>query len=68
MRILIILVPCFRKVLFRASKYSPLRKFSMWSVVSSFAILTILGAKPIEFPYIDARKLVGVVYFISILV
>jgi len=55
-------------LLFRGMMYSPLARFTFWSLVTVFLLLTWLGSCPAESPYTEVALLSTVVYFLLILV
>lgn len=55
-------------LLFSGMMYSPLARFTFWSLVTVFLLLTWLGRCPAESPYTEVALLSTVVYFILMLV
>jgi len=51
------------KLLFRGTIYSPLARFTFWSLVSVFFLLTWLGSCPAESPYTEVALLSTIAYF-----
>ena len=55
-------------LLFSGMIYSPLARFTFWSLVTVFLLLTWLGSCPAESPYTEVALLSTVVYFVLMLV
>ncbi len=55
-------------LLFSGIMYSPLARFTFWSLVTVFLLLTWLGRCPAESPYTEVALLSTVIYFMLILV
>lgn len=55
-------------LLFSGIIYSPLARFTFWSLVTVFLLLTWLGRCPAESPYTEVALLSTVIYFMLILV
>ncbi len=55
------------KLLFRGTIYSPLARFTFWSLVSNFFLLTWLGRCPAESPYTEVALACTISYFSLIL-
>lgn len=53
-------------LLFRGVLYSPLARFTFWSLVRVFLLLTWLGSCPAEAPYTDVSMLCTLLYFFLI--
>ncbi len=49
------------------NKFSPWGKTKIAVFISSFIVLTFIGSKPVEEPYVLIRKVWGAIYFLSIL-
>lgn len=50
-----------------SSKFSRIRVFNFWLILTSFLFLMLMGASPAEEPYIRISKFWSIVYFSSIL-
>jgi ubiquinol-cytochrome c reductase cytochrome b subunit len=62
--ILILLVcPFLPKPQFRGLEFYPLRKFYYWTHINTVFILTWIGARPVEDPYVFIGQIFSVLYF-----
>jgi hypothetical protein len=52
-----------KKHVSKSNKFSPIKRIKIWSLISVFLILTVVGSKPVEPPFFELRKLFGVAYF-----
>ena len=63
--ILILLIcPYLTKPNFRGFRFYPLRKFYFWFHVNIIILLTWIGARPVEDPYILVGQILSVLYFL----
>jgi ubiquinol-cytochrome c reductase cytochrome b subunit len=58
------ILPFINKKKFLTSQFYPLNKFLFWSLVSIIILLTWIGARPVEDPYILTGQVLTIVYFI----
>nr|WOW98981.1 cytochrome b [Cixiidae sp.] len=64
MSILILLtLPFSMKSKFKSSSFYPMNKFMFWVLVMSTILLTWIGARPVEPPYIFTGQVLTLVYF-----
>nr|YP_009973070.1 cytochrome b [Cancer pagurus]QNH68757.1 cytochrome b [Cancer pagurus] len=49
---------------FRSLTFYPLNQFMFWSLISIFLLLTWIGARPVEDPYVITGQILTVVYFL----
>ncbi len=64
MSILILaILPIWHKRSLRGLRFYPLNKFIFWMIVGTVFILTWIGAKPVEDPYVFIGQLFTVIYF-----
>nr|AYE40444.1 cytochrome b [Daphnia magna] len=64
MSILILaILPIWHKSSLRGLSFYPLNKFMFWMMVGTVFILTWIGAKPVEDPYVFIGQLFTVIYF-----
>uniref|UniRef100_UPI0031F37A6A cytochrome b n=1 Tax=Yangiella montana TaxID=3141511 RepID=UPI0031F37A6A len=63
MSILIIAVPMFNKSKFQGTQYYPVSKILFWSFVSTVLLLTWIGARPAEEPFIFTGQMLTWIYF-----
>nr|ACV92142.1 cytochrome b [Caenis pycnacantha] len=60
---ILFLVPFINKSKFRGLSFYPLNQFLFWSLFISVVLLTWIGARPVEDPYIITGQLLTVFYF-----
>lgn len=58
------LLPAFPKPKFRSFAFYPLNQVLYWSFIGCFAILTWIGACPVEDPYVGIGAVFSVLYFL----
>jgi len=61
--LILIFLPFSKKRTIKGSSFYSLNKYLFWIFVSTFFLLTLLGAKPIEEPYIMLRQTFTILYF-----
>nr|YP_010579427.1 cytochrome b [Leptestheria dahalacensis]UNY33483.1 cytochrome b [Leptestheria dahalacensis] len=61
--LVLLIMPFLHKSKFRGLAFYPLNQFLFWSLVSIFFLLTWVGARPVEDPYILVGQVLTVVYF-----
>nr|AIW06301.1 cytochrome b [Curculionidae sp. MT-2014] len=57
-------LPFFNKKKFQSTQFYPMNKLLFWSLVSIIFLLTWIGARPVEDPYIITGQWLTIVYFI----
>lgn len=62
--IILFILPLLTFNKFQSSKFYPINKFIYWNFINIIIILTWLGAKPIEVPFIYLRQLITLIYFL----
>jgi ubiquinol-cytochrome c reductase cytochrome b subunit len=62
--ILILFTPSTKRK--KPSKFSPISKTKFWTITAIFAILTWIGANPVEPPYEKIGQITRALYFLSI--
>ncbi len=60
---ILIICPFLPKPKFRGLTFYPLRKFIFWVHINVVVLLTWIGARPVEDPYIFVGQILSVVYF-----
>lgn len=60
---ILIICPFLPKPKFRGLTFYPLRKFVFWAHINVVMLLTWIGARPVEDPYILVGQVLSVVYF-----
>nr|YP_010736684.1 cytochrome b [Urochelellus acutihumeralis]WEM32425.1 cytochrome b [Urochelellus acutihumeralis] len=68
MSILIILIPMMNKSNFQGTSFYPLNKLMFWSWVMNIMMLTWIGARPAEEPFITVGQILTTTYFLFFLV
>nr|UPL65816.1 cytochrome b [Brachyrhynchus triangulus] len=63
MSIMIISVPMLMKSKFYGNKFYPINKTMFWSLVSVILLLTWIGARPAEEPFITTGQIITMMYF-----
>nr|YP_010381746.1 cytochrome b [Symplanella unipuncta]UDL72134.1 cytochrome b [Symplanella unipuncta] len=65
MSILILLfLPISMNNKFQSNKFYPVNKTLFWILINSFILLTWIGARPVEEPYILSGQILTVIYFL----
>nr|APX39606.1 cytochrome b [Colaspidea globosa] len=59
------ILPFFKKSKFLSSQFYPTKKIMFWIMVTIFLLLTWIGARPVEDPYILIGQILTVMYFIG---
>ena len=60
---ILMICPFLPKPKFRGLTFYPLRKFVFWAHINVVVLLTWIGARPVEDPYILVGQVLSVVYF-----
>nr|YP_003162796.1 cytochrome b [Ramulus hainanense]ACH78292.1 cytochrome b [Ramulus hainanense] len=63
MSIMILLIMPLYKSNFQGTTFYPINQLTFWMMVTTTALLTIMGAKPVEDPYILMSQALTVMYF-----
>nr|YP_010954678.1 cytochrome b [Dorcus curvidens]WMW30063.1 cytochrome b [Dorcus curvidens] len=64
MSILILLIlPFINKKMMQSTQFYPLNKILFWSFVTIVILLTWIGARPVEDPYISVGQILTILYF-----
>nr|AOY39849.1 cytochrome b [Tomicus piniperda] len=58
------LVPFLNKKKIQGTQFYPLNKIMFWSFISIFFLLTWIGARPVEYPYIEVGQMITILYFL----
>nr|YP_010430483.1 cytochrome b [Nigidius sinicus]USR68907.1 cytochrome b [Nigidius sinicus] len=56
-------MPFTNKKLFQSTQFYPINKFLFWSFVGTIILLTWIGARPVEDPYIITGQMLTLIYF-----
>nr|QLY90153.1 cytochrome b [Erpobdella testacea] len=57
------LMPLYKKPLMKSFNFYPVCKFSFWMFIMSFLVLTWIGGRPVDEPYITTGQLATLIYF-----
>nr|YP_010850294.1 cytochrome b [Tomicus minor]WGH11785.1 cytochrome b [Tomicus minor] len=52
----------------QGTQFYPMNKFMFWSFISTFILLTWIGARPVEYPYIEMGQTLTILYFLYFLI
>nr|YP_009434149.1 cytochrome b [Hycleus phaleratus]APB02802.1 cytochrome b [Hycleus phaleratus] len=61
---IILILPFTNKKNFLSNQFYPINKILFWSMVSTIALLTWIGARPVEDPYILTGQILTTAYFL----
>jgi len=64
---IIFFVP-IKKTVKNRRKFSPKKKIKTLAFLLSFSVLTLIGSKPVEDPYVSTGKFFSAAYFVFILI
>lgn len=62
--IILLILPFSNNYKYRASQLYPINKILFWTFISIFSLLTWIGARPVEEPFITIGQTLTIVYFI----
>nr|APX40705.1 cytochrome b [Pachybrachis suffrianii] len=62
------ILPFTNKKAFQSNQFYPLNKFIFWSLLSIVLLLTWIGARPVEDPYILLGQILTILYFFYYLI
>nr|APX39401.1 cytochrome b [Aphthona melancholica] len=62
------ILPFFNKKNFLSTQFYPINKFLFWSLLSIMILLTWIGARPVEEPYILTGQILTVMYFLYFII
>nr|YP_009171511.1 cytochrome b [Camptonotus carolinensis]AJW76341.1 cytochrome b [Camptonotus carolinensis] len=60
---ILMIMPFFNKNKFRGIQFYPMNQVLFWSMVATVILLTWIGARPVEDPYIITGQILTIVYF-----
>nr|YP_010988646.1 cytochrome b [Paranaspides lacustris]WOR80938.1 cytochrome b [Paranaspides lacustris] len=60
---ILFILPFTNQMKFRSSSFYPLNKFLFWTLISTICLLTWIGARPVEAPYILTGQILTFAYF-----
>nr|ARH54752.1 cytochrome b [Trigonopterus sp. 3 AH-2016] len=58
------LMPFLNKKKFSSTQFYPINKFIFWSFLTTFLLLTWIGARPVEEPYILTGQILTILFFL----
>jgi ubiquinol-cytochrome c reductase cytochrome b subunit len=61
--LILYILPFYKRDLIRGASFLPLGKLIFWSLISTVFLLTWIGARPVEDPYILTGQVISVAYF-----
>nr|WGM81265.1 cytochrome b [Cumberlandia monodonta] len=61
--LILMLIPLTHKNLMRSTAFYPLNQLLFWSLIATFMILTWIGSRPVESPFISTGQVFSVLYF-----
>nr|AYW52153.1 cytochrome b [Lamiinae sp. 2 ACP-2013] len=61
-------IPFTNKNFIKSNQFYPLNKFLFWSMFTIIILLTWIGARPVEDPYINLGQLLTILYFMFYLI
>lgn len=62
--LVLLIVPFLPRATFQGFSFYPLRKFYFWGLVNFFFLLTWIGARPVEEPYVLSGQVLTLTYFL----
>nr|UZC53687.1 cytochrome b [Ultragryllacris sp. 1 JL-2022a] len=65
---ILMILPFFNKNKFRGNQFYPLNQILFWSMTTTVILLTWIGARPVEDPYILTGQILTVIYFLYYLI
>lgn len=66
--LILIIIPFYQLNNLRGVQFYPLNQIIFWIFTTLFILLTWIGACPVETPYVVARQLIRVIYFIYFII
>nr|ALO76731.1 cytochrome b [Agyrtodes labralis] len=61
---ILLIMPFSNKKMIQSNQFYPINKFLFWSLLSILLLLTWIGARPVEDPYILLGQILTVIYFL----
>nr|AXS64890.1 cytochrome b [Tenebrionoidea sp. 14 KM-2017] len=65
---IIAILPITNKTMMNSNQFYPINKFLFWSMLVTVILLTWIGARPVEDPYILTGQILTTVYFIYFII
>nr|YP_010600253.1 cytochrome b [Phryganogryllacris superangulata]WAL05837.1 cytochrome b [Phryganogryllacris superangulata] len=60
---ILIILPLLNKSKFRGNQFYPINQILFWTLTSTIILLTWIGARPVENPYIITGQILTIIYF-----
>lgn len=57
------ILPWYGRIVYKARRFMPVSKFAFWGFINLIILLTWIGARPVEVPYIELGQVLTVIYF-----
>nr|QPN54153.1 cytochrome b [Holotrichia oblita] len=64
----LLIMPMINKKKFQSTQFYPINKTLFWSFLSIILLLTWIGARPVEDPYINAGQILTITYFLYFII
>ena len=61
--VILIIIPWYGAISYKRRSFNPVAKFRFWVFICVVVLLTWIGARPVEAPYIETGQVLTVVYF-----
>nr|YP_010535011.1 cytochrome b [Meloe proscarabaeus]UYA96978.1 cytochrome b [Meloe proscarabaeus] len=65
---ILLILPFTNKKNFKSNQFYPINKMLFWSLVTTIVLLTWIGARPVEDPYILTGQILTILYFLFYLI
>nr|YP_011017556.1 cytochrome b [Himaloaesalus gaoligongshanus]QCU46390.1 cytochrome b [Himaloaesalus gaoligongshanus]WQF69245.1 cytochrome b [Himaloaesalus gaoligongshanus] len=65
---ILLIMPFSNKKLLMSNQFYPMNKLLFWSFISTIILLTWIGARPVESPYIITGQILTIMYFMYYLI
>nr|YP_011014834.1 cytochrome b [Gergithus frontilongus]WQB38515.1 cytochrome b [Gergithus frontilongus] len=66
--LILMTLPFTMKSKFQSNKLYPMNKMILWTLINNFILLTWIGARPVEEPYILTGQILTVLYFLTFMI
>nr|AML26005.1 cytochrome b [Staphylinidae sp. BMNH 1274240] len=61
---ILMFMPFINKKMIKSTQFYPINKFLFWSLITVVLLLTWIGARPVEDPYITTGQILTILYFL----
>merc|ERR1712018_331861 len=63
--VILIIIPLYGAITYKRRSFNPVAKFRFWVFICVVVLLTWIGARPVEAPYIETGQvLIGIFYIL----